>query len=85
MSANVTTAAHLSLLERADASGASPPGGLIDRLKENRAERLARDHLAELDQRLLADIGIAHDEVALVRARVRFTPRAWLRRRSRSA
>lgn len=49
------------------------------------AERSVRTTLAEMDERLLVDIGIASDEVARVRARERFTPRAWLMRRKRVA
>lgn len=48
-------------------------------------ERRVRATLADMDERLLADIGIALDEVARVRARERFTPRAWLMRRRRAA
>lgn len=49
------------------------------------AERKFRAELAEMDTRLLVDIGIAEDEVARVRAREWFTPRAWLSRRQRHA
>jgi uncharacterized protein YjiS (DUF1127 family) len=45
--------------------------------KVARAERAARATLAELDDHLLKDIGIAEDEMHRVRARERFTPRVW--------
>lgn len=40
-------------------------------------ERRMRRALAELDDTMLRDIGIAPDEIARVRAEERFTPRAW--------
>lgn len=49
------------------------------------AERRVRATLSEMDERLLVDIGVAPDEVARVRAKERFTPRAWFSRRRRAA
>lgn len=52
--------------------------GMVETWRRALAERRVRTTLAEMDERLLVDIGIALDEVARVRARERFTPRAWL-------
>jgi uncharacterized protein YjiS (DUF1127 family) len=49
-------------------------------LSRSAAERRLRDKLAEMDDALLRDIGIAEDEIYRVRARERFTPRAWQER-----
>ncbi|MCL4766953.1 MAG: DUF1127 domain-containing protein [Hyphomicrobiaceae bacterium] len=40
-------------------------------------ERRTRHRLADLSDALLRDIGIAEDEIPRIRARDRFTPRAW--------
>jgi uncharacterized protein YjiS (DUF1127 family) len=57
-------------------------GGRIKRafaaIRRRAADRRLRDDLAEMDEALLRDIGIAEDEVHRVRARERFTPRAWV-------
>jgi uncharacterized protein YjiS (DUF1127 family) len=49
-------------------------------LKRSAAERRLRDKLADMDDALLRDIGIAEDEIYRIRARERFTPRAWSER-----
>jgi uncharacterized protein YjiS (DUF1127 family) len=49
-------------------------------LTRSAAERRLRDKLAEMDDALLRDIGIAEDEIYRTRARERFTPRAWSER-----
>jgi uncharacterized protein YjiS (DUF1127 family) len=41
------------------------------------ADHRLRAELAELDDHMLRDLGIAEDELARVHARDRFTPRAW--------
>jgi uncharacterized protein YjiS (DUF1127 family) len=41
------------------------------------ADRNLRDQLAQMDDAMLRDIGIAPDEFYRVRSRERFTPRAW--------
>ena len=46
-------------------------------LRSARNDRMMRSELAELDDALLRDIGVADDEIYRVRARERFTPRAW--------
>lgn len=45
--------------------------------KVARDERRLRNELAELDTRVLCDLGIAPDEIDRVRAREAFKPRAW--------
>lgn len=81
MSANVLTAAHSFLPTRDNGAGLFEQVSL--RLTQGITARRDRSHLADLDERLLADIGIATDEVPLVRAGVQFTPRAWAERRGR--
>lgn len=72
MSANIMTASHVFLAgARASEDFVSSP------VITNRD----RAKLAELDERLLADIGIALDEVPMVRSGLTFTPRAWVSRR----
>ena len=46
------------------------------------AERHLRAALAEMDDSLLRDIGVADDEIYLIRASQVFTPRAWATKRS---
>jgi uncharacterized protein YjiS (DUF1127 family) len=46
-------------------------------------ERHVRRQLAELDDAMLRDIGIAPDEIARVRAEQKFTPRGWTQRVAR--
>lgn len=52
--------------------------GLLESLRQARADRALRAELAHLDDHLLRDIGIADDEISRVRARETFTPRAFL-------
>jgi uncharacterized protein YjiS (DUF1127 family) len=49
-------------------------------ISRSAADRRLRDKLAEMDDALLRDIGIAEDEIYRIRARERFTPRAWSER-----
>jgi uncharacterized protein YjiS (DUF1127 family) len=43
------------------------------------AQRHLRSELAAMDDNLLKDIGVAEDEIYLIRAGQVFTPRAWNR------
>jgi uncharacterized protein YjiS (DUF1127 family) len=47
-------------------------------LRRKASERALRRHLADLDDVLLKDIGVADDEIVRVRRMECFTPRAWL-------
>lgn len=49
----------------------------LEGVRQSYAERSMRAELAELDETILRDIGIATDEIGRVRAREDFTPRAW--------
>jgi uncharacterized protein YjiS (DUF1127 family) len=56
------------------------PGGLgtvIQRLRQWAGDRALRRQLADMDDTMLRDIGIAEDEIWRVRNREIFTPRAW--------
>jgi uncharacterized protein YjiS (DUF1127 family) len=53
---------------------------LTERVRREASDRRLRDQLAEMDDAMLRDIGIADDELHLIRARDRFTPRAWANR-----
>ena len=46
-------------------------------MRRDASDRRLRDQLAEMDSAMLKDIGIADDEIHLIRARSHFTPRAW--------
>jgi uncharacterized protein YjiS (DUF1127 family) len=50
---------------------------LITSAREASAERHLRTELAAMDDSLLKDIGVAEDEIYLIRAGHVFTPRAW--------
>jgi len=50
---------------------------IVQRIRAASADRRMRDRLAELPDPLLRDIGIAEHEIPRIRARDRFTPRAW--------
>lgn len=65
-------------------AGERPIESMVATWRRALAERKVRAALSEMDERLLADIGIAPDEVPRVRARERFTPRAWFARRRRA-
>jgi uncharacterized protein YjiS (DUF1127 family) len=49
----------------------------VSTLRRNASDRRLRDQLAEMDDAMLRDIGIADDEIHMIRARDSFTPRAW--------
>ncbi len=49
----------------------------IESVRRDASDRRLRDQLAEMDSAMLKDIGIADDEIHLIRARSHFTPRAW--------
>ena len=57
-----------------------PFAGALRALSRAAAERRLRNKLADMDKALLRDIGIAEDEIYRIRARERFTPRAWRER-----
>ena len=57
-----------------------PLAGALRALSRAAAERRLRNKLADMDDALLRDIGIAEDEIYRIRARERFTPRAWRER-----
>jgi uncharacterized protein YjiS (DUF1127 family) len=52
--------------------------GFFGALRRKLSERALRRHLADLDDALLKDIGVADDEIVRVRRLERFTPRAWI-------
>jgi uncharacterized protein YjiS (DUF1127 family) len=49
-------------------------------MRRNASDRRLRDQLADMDDAMLRDIGIADDEFHMIRARDSFTPRAWVSR-----
>ena len=49
----------------------------IENLRHANAERRLRRDLADLDDSILRDIGVATDEIGRVRAGEEFTPRNW--------
>lgn len=55
-------------------------GRLVEGVRRESAERRLRDQLAQMDDAMLRDIGIADDELYMIRARDQFTPRAWANR-----
>jgi len=57
-----------------------PFASALRALSRAAAERRLRNKLADMDEALLRDIGIAEDEIYRIRARERFTPRAWRER-----
>ena len=59
-------------------------GSLASGVQRELKERRVRAELAQLDDRVLSDLGIAPDEIALVRSEARFTPRAWADRAIKS-
>lgn len=58
-------------------------GGLIERMRRNVADHRLRDQLADMDDAMLRDIGVAADEIHQIRSRNTFTPRAWADRLTR--
>lgn len=54
--------------------------GLFDAIRRDAADRRLREQLADMDDALLRDIGVADDELHKIRARDSFTPRAWANR-----
>jgi uncharacterized protein YjiS (DUF1127 family) len=50
---------------------------MITSARQAAADRHLRAELAEMDDSLLKDIGVAEDEIYLIRAGQVFTPRAW--------
>jgi uncharacterized protein YjiS (DUF1127 family) len=68
----------------ADTAKPTAAGGwvatLIGRIRADMADRRLREQLSEMDNAMLQDIGIAADEIHMIRARNVFTPRAWAAR-----
>lgn len=80
VTSNATTtfdAGHLASDAPLSQRLAAPFVGLIRSVRRAVAERRLRDTLADMDDALLMDIGVARDEIYRIRARERFTPRAW--------
>jgi uncharacterized protein YjiS (DUF1127 family) len=50
---------------------------MMDSARRAAAQRHLRTELAAMDDLLLRDIGVAEDEIYLIRAGQVFTPRAW--------
>jgi uncharacterized protein YjiS (DUF1127 family) len=55
---------------------------LFGNARKAASERHLRAELAAMDDNLLRDIGVAEDEIYLIRAGQVFTPRAWNRKSS---
>ncbi len=53
---------------------------VIEIIRAEANNRRLRDQLADMDNAMLMDIGIADDEIHMIRARQNFTPRAWVDR-----
>ncbi len=53
---------------------------VVESVRHQAADRRLRDQLADMDASMLKDIGIADDEIHMIRARHRFTPRSWANR-----
>jgi uncharacterized protein YjiS (DUF1127 family) len=80
MTVDHTEAGHA---DRQTSSGTSFGGRivkLIQFLRAEAAKRRLRDQLAEMDNAMLMDIGMADDEIHMIRSRQNFTPRAWANR-----
>jgi uncharacterized protein YjiS (DUF1127 family) len=50
---------------------------MVENARQAAVERHLRAELADMDDSLLKDIGVADDEIYLIRAGHVFTPRAW--------
>ncbi len=79
-----TTFRSAAIAARLPAEARQEPSSLAQRaaaiaapIRAYWAERRMRQRLADLSDTLLRDIGIAEDEIPRIRARERFTPRAW--------
>lgn len=87
MSATILTASHAVLIggRSTDRHNGSLAFGLAafyaEAFQTPAVSSRDRVKLAELDERLLVDIGIALDEVPMVRSGLSFTPRGWVNRR----
>jgi uncharacterized protein YjiS (DUF1127 family) len=57
---------------------------MVANARQAATERNLRKELAEMDDALLRDIGVAEDEIYLIRAGQVFTPRAWATKPTRS-
>ena len=70
----ITTAAQKRSVARICADGLA---NLVTSARRSASNRRLRDQLADMDDAMLKDIGIADDELHMIRARRQFTPRAW--------
>jgi uncharacterized protein YjiS (DUF1127 family) len=73
---HAATEAHVEKRSFVRAAIDTVTGGFAG-LRREASDRRLRDQLAEMDDAMLRDIGIADDEIHMIRARDRFTPRAW--------
>jgi uncharacterized protein YjiS (DUF1127 family) len=78
--ASATPAKKASFLQAA----VTQAKAVIAGARKGAAERQLRKELADMDDSLLRDIGVAEDEIHLIRAGHVFTPRAWGRVGARS-
>jgi uncharacterized protein YjiS (DUF1127 family) len=65
-------------------AAAAQLGAVVAGARKGAAQRQLRKELADMDDSLLRDIGVAEDEVHLIRAGHVFTTRAWARAAVRS-
>ncbi len=72
--AGIETAGERNSLIR---KGATWLGALLQTIRTEAQNRRLRDQLADMDTSMLRDIGIADDEIHMIRARSKFTPRGW--------
>ena len=72
--ADIETAGQKNSLIRKSASWV---GAFLQTVRTEAQNRRLRDQLADMDTSMLRDIGIADDEIHMIRARNKFTPRGW--------
>jgi uncharacterized protein YjiS (DUF1127 family) len=86
VTADFKSSASTSRHAASSAAAVEPAGpSLLSRMlaawRQARAADRLRADLAGMNDALLRDIGIADDEIFLVRQEARFTPRAWTARK----
>jgi uncharacterized protein YjiS (DUF1127 family) len=59
-------------------------GRIVTAIRNGAQNRRLRDQLADMDHAMLKDIGIADDEIHMIRSRANFTPRAWVEQNARA-
>jgi uncharacterized protein YjiS (DUF1127 family) len=74
---DMTTAAAPETKPSVIKSAFSAASAIIADARKAAADRNLRRELAAMDDALLRDIGVAEDEIYLIRAGRVFTPRAW--------